>query len=380
MAINLRSPYSVGVQAPIGGHVRYEIFVYTTTKPGTPTYTIRKNRFDDSIYGATLNIEISELIRDYLDVFFNGQYLDSGFALLVEIEYYVINSSGSQTDSGDYSVKVALDSYSYFENKTFDVHDKSLAQSNKVVFVPSDTSARIPISTYNSPTVTFLKNNEVVGSYSFSRSSTASNQLEYLTLDGEKNYDDYKERVLLFNSGVLEESKCLTDFFNEFEIGEADEVRISDDKDNLEVVKVKHLDECKYEPKRITFVNRFGALQDMYFFKKFVEKMNVKRETYKRNIVSGGNYSQFKHQQQQFNTNAKKSFTLSSGYVSEEYNDVFQELLLSEYVWLAVDEKYDVVPINVKTSNITYKTSLNDRLVEYTIEFDYSFDTINNIR
>ena len=38
------------------------------------------------------------------------------------------------------------------------------------------------------------------------------------------------------------------------------------------------------------------------------------------------------------------------------------------------------LPINVKTSNITYKTSLNDRLVEYTFDFDNSYDTINNIR
>ena len=377
MAINLRSPYSVGNTIVTDGYIEYEIFVYTTSKPSTPTYTIRKN------YNANFNagvIEVSELIRDYLDIFFNGQYLDSGFALLVEIEYTIYDSNGDEDGSGDYGVQIALDSYSYFENKGFDVHDKSLAQSNKIVFVPSDTSARIPISTYNSPTVTFLKNNEIVGSYSFSRSSVAAGQLEYLTLDGEKNYDDYKERVLEFSDGVLEESKCLIDFFNEFEIGEADEVRISDDQDNLEIVKVKHLDECKYEPKRITFINRFGALQDMYFFKKFVEKMNVRKETYKRNIVSGANYSQYKHQQKEFNTNAKKSFTLSSGFISEEYNDVFQELLLSEYVWLAVDEKYDVVPINVKTSNIIYKTSLNDRLVEYTIEFEYSFDTINNIR
>ena len=39
-----------------------------------------------------------------------------------------------------------------------------------------------------------------------------------------------------------------------------------------------------------------------------------------------------------------------------------------------------VTPINVKTSSIAYKTSVNDKLVDYTISFDKSFDTINNIR
>jgi hypothetical protein len=57
-------------------------------------------------------------------------------------------------------------------------------------------------------------------------------------------------------------------------------------------------------------------------------------------------------------------------------------MMLSEKVWVTnvIDSVEQVLPINVKTSDITYKTSLNDKLVEYTIEFDKSFDTINNIR
>ena len=56
--------------------------------------------------------------------------------------------------------------------------------------------------------------------------------------------------------------------------------------------------------------------------------------------------------------------------------------MLSEKVWVTNvnDTNVKVLPLNIKTSNITYKTSLNDRLVEYTIDFDNSFDTINNVR
>jgi len=57
-------------------------------------------------------------------------------------------------------------------------------------------------------------------------------------------------------------------------------------------------------------------------------------------------------------------------------------MMLSEKVWVTniTDKGEQVLPINVKTSNITYKTSLNDKLVEYTFDFDKSYDTINNIR
>jgi len=78
----------------------------------------------------------------------------------------------------------------------------------------------------------------------------------------------------------------------------------------------------------------------------------------------------------------KESITLSSGFLSEEYNEVFKQMMLSEKAWVTnvVDSVEQVLPINVKTGDITYKTSLNDKLVQYTIEFDNSYDTINNIR
>ena len=81
----------------------------------------------------------------------------------------------------------------------------------------------------------------------------------------------------------------------------------------------------------------------------------------------------------------KNSISLSSGFYPEYANAWFEELLLSENVWM-VRPKYntptsdEIVPVNVKTSSMTHKTSLNDKLIEYTIEFEEAFDYINNVR
>jgi len=150
-----------------------------------------------------------------------------------------------------------------------------------------------------------------------------------------------------------------------------------------ETIKVNVIEECKYEPKKITFINKFGALQDMYFFKKSKENLTIKKESYKANIISAsGTYDYTNHVNRDFNVVGKESISLSSGYLSEEYNEVFKQLLLSEKVWVTniLETGEQVLPINVKTSSIAYKTSVNDKLVDYTIEFDKSFDTINNIR
>ena len=76
----------------------------------------------------------------------------------------------------------------------------------------------------------------------------------------------------------------------------------------------------------------------------------------------------------------KESITLNTGYLSEDYNDVIEELMLSEQVWLMATDSEEVLPVIPKTQNLTYKTSINDRLVQYTIDFDYAFDKINSVR
>ena len=83
-----------------------------------------------------------------------------------------------------------------------------------------------------------------------------------------------------------------------------------------------------------------------------------------------------------FNTQGKQTHTLSSGYYPEFANQQFEELLLSEYVWLSTFRKGSgvIIPVKVKTSSVAFKTSVNDRLIEYTIEFEEAFDYINNIR
>ena len=84
------------------------------------------------------------------------------------------------------------------------------------------------------------------------------------------------------------------------------------------------------------------------------------------------------HQDKRFNIIANETITLNSGFVPESMNDTFKELLLSQYVWMV--RSGETLPMNVEESSFTYKTGLNDRLINYTINLKYAFDTINNVR
>lgn len=377
MAINLRSPYYTSTSIANTAYATLDISIWegSSASPVTAQYSLRKN-----VIGSSVEVlfEISELVRDYLDITFNGNY--NGQAVWVRTVNTAYNSSNAQVGSTVTQTDIAFDGYSYFEEAQ--ISTPSLLISNKELFVLDDNVFRVPINTSNNPVVTFFKDGETIATQTFSSSVQSDQQIKYVSIYGDNtNFDTYKERVLNDN-GFYENSSCLQSFFNTYSINAVDKITVSDSS-GIEIIKVNVIEECKYEPKKVTFINKFGSLQDMYFFKKSKENLRVKKESYKSNIISSsGTYDYTNHVKRDFNVIGKESISLSSGYLSEEYNEVFKQLLLSEKVWVTniIESGEQVLPINVKTSSIAYKTSVNDKLVDYTIEFDKSFDTINNIR
>jgi len=130
--------------------------------------------------------------------------------------------------------------------------------------------------------------------------------------------------------------------------------------------------EPKYEPVICSYINRFGGWQFLTFFKVRIDNINVSGSNY--NLLQDSiNYNTSKGQSKSFNINGKQSVKLNSGFVPENYSDLIQDLLLSETVLL------DGKPVEVKTQSTTLKTSLQDRNINYEIEFDYAFNLINNV-
>jgi hypothetical protein len=378
--INTRSPYWVNVNENGISYAILKLYVYTgnsSNVPAEPTYQIRKSVLSgqDNVY-----FEVSELVRDELDTVFDGDY--NGQAVWVMMETFAYDVDGDEIGNDNDTI-IAFDGYNYFEEQGAD--ENNIMITNRELFVLEDNTFRLPIYTgLNAPTVVFYKDGEIIASETFSYDQDSSNQIKYVSIYGDDaNWDTFEERVLEDGGVDFENSVCLQSFFNNYSIGAVDKIEVSGSGQKIQTIKVKILEECKYEPKKVTFINKFGALQDMYFFKKSVEKMTVKKESYKANILNADkNYNISSHTNRDFNITAKESITMSSGFLSEEYNEVFKQMMLSEKVWITniIKTGEQVLPINVKTSNITYKTSLNDKLVDYTFDFDYSFNVINDIR
>jgi hypothetical protein len=386
--INVRSPYYVKVSNASLASATLSLYIYTgtfTTDKGTAKYIITKNEISSNNYVV---FEIAELVRDYLDIEFDGEYDSQTVWVEADIEMFdAINGGGSSlgTTSTDY---IAFDGYGYFEDGINSELSRTYLQSNKEIFRPSDQNVRVPVFTEDTDSVSFLYKGEVKRVQSISSSTNTNGQIDYITVSGADNTDNYKERVLA-DGGTLEDNSLLDAFLESVDIGLVDELYINSDS-GTQVVKISTEPCSKYEPYKVTFINKFGALQDMYFSLKSIESLNTTGETYKANVVdfSTLTYDTYKPQVAQYNKLGKESITLNTNYISEDYNEVIKQLMMSEQVWLtrldnpAPDSNNleTVLAVIPKTRNVTYKTSLNDRLVQYTVDFDYAFDKINTVR
>ena len=386
--INTRSPYFVRTAIANIAYATLDIEIYSgdknTSYTGTPQYSLRKQILPNA---TGINFEISELIRDYLDMRFFGLYYYSDSyhsCYWVRIVKTSFDSNGGQLQQAT-STDLAFDGYSYFEEGRINSFDnKNLLITNREVFALDDNVYRIPVYIGTDVNIAFIRDGEIVGTYvNTDNSLDTTDQVSHITLNGTSEYDSFRARVANNYLGVFEDNKCISQYLNTLSIGKVDTIHIGNTDGTLDIIKVKTIDECRYEPKKITFVNKFGVLQDMYFFKKMVEQMTTKRESYKANTLTNSNqYDTTVHTKRDFNITANESMTLSSGFLSESYNEVFKQLMLSEKVWITntTNTEEQVLPINIKTSDITYKTSLNDKLVEYTIEFENSYNVLNDIR
>jgi hypothetical protein len=142
---------------------------------------------------------------------------------------------------------------------------------------------------------------------------------------------------------------------------------------NGETVTIEPIEECKYDVNEVQFLNRYGALEILHFYKAQKERISVQGDTFKNNYTNGTSYTTYVHQNKRINVSGNTKTTIETGPLSENYNATIKELMLSEFVWL------NGKPVNIASDSLEYKTRLVDRLISYSIDFEYAYDEISNV-
>ena len=134
--------------------------------------------------------------------------------------------------------------------------------------------------------------------------------------------------------------------------------------------------QCKeYELKTLAFKNKLGGID--YFTFNLVSKYNsnINRTIMNKNLPY--NFTAGDRGRKVIDQTVKEVWTVNTRYLTDYEALFIRELVESVDVYLL--EGVKLIPIIIQDSSYQLKTSLNDQLVQYTIQFEKSIDINTNI-
>ncbi len=389
------------------------LWIYTgdfgSKDPLNPNYEIYKEKraSEDNIV-----FEIGELVRDYTEVIFTGNYSTVQQSAWVEWQMTRTYDDDSVDDTLVGSA-ISFNGYGYFEEGINPQLSSDVLISNTNIFHNCPKS--VSTETVTADSTLYKADNAILKADNLSSSAASSaefglyiplltgaegaTKVTYLNSSGstistttvgsgsttplKADNNVYTADGSTLTADMTYIMDASSEITEEIEVPfDARVIEISLADGGTKTLYVKCIDCSKYEPYKVSFVNKFGVVQDMWFDKKRTDSLEVRKDSYKRNILdisaTGVTYSTNTGSMFPHDVIGNSRFTANTGYVTEDYNEVVQQLMLAEYAW--IHEGGNVTPIVPKTTSFTKKTSLNEKLINFTVEFDYAFDTINNIR
>mgnify|MGYP005990813609 CR=1 FL=1 len=392
-----RSPYFISKK-------NYDPFASLTIEIGVVEFDVSNLSSLRVLDTYTLNfrnrthLEVSQLIHGVEDNLYTylsaeGKYFAEQFSIYNLVVKFTIDGTISDVASQEVWTDSALRGYTFASevqnyNPTEDLSDNGYyAGSSDVLYKLDDSNLEFPLINPTSDsdpyqdlnfdnycTVTSYLKGEVIDQQNIYFNMSAVNQT--FSTD---TYASFQERVES-DGGELFETKCLTDFFDCHRLVDIDKITIApSDGSRVKIIEVRTIEEKKYNPYRVSFRNRFGVWEHLWFFKKSVKSIAVDADEYKQNQFKARSAGLLTRSSVEYNKNGTDSITVNSGFVDERMNESFRQLMLSEEV-LAYDFNNNLkFSVKVSNSELKMKTSVNDKLINYTIDLEVSNKIIDDI-
>jgi len=351
--IMARSPYYITASGTTLENAILYIYIWagsSAAKPTTYNYKISKTPVqagDDKII-----FEISQFIRDEFEHnrdAYDDTLTDFADCLWVETSLVIVDSGGLQPSVDD--SYLAVDGYGYYSDGinpswNFDEYTVRVKKFNVGGFIFANSDFPVPAhETDGIDRIETYINGVMSGTTVLIDTNNSQDKLRYESYGSLA--PNYLTKVILKN-GTTE----------------------------VQTINFEYIEDCIETAKEVRYYDRNGALSTTYMFGRGITSLKSKRDDYRQDVgfmSTAYSYDSSKHQKRTFDVSANESLVLNSGFVPENQNEIFKQIILSELVW--VDDK----PVNVKDSSFTYKTNKQDKLINYTLNLDYAYSEINNV-
>jgi hypothetical protein len=320
--IFIRSPYFIEIDEDDQTSAKVELFIWNKSedKPSTPTHTLSKNIASSTQTAISWNISnyAKEFIKPVAPVTVASPTEESDLTWC----YMQVISYSNDVEVNDETF-VCLNGYTAYSG--------GYNQSNSNVVVP-----------LVNPAITFQKSASVI---------------PYVNVF----YEQGEYEIIGDDTLVIDEATMY-------------KIPLTDDLNGDDYFEYNSIEVCepKYTPITCTFINRYGGWQFLTFFKANMQSIETTSKEFNM-LPSAVNYNVLQGQRKRFNQQGKQTIKCNTGWVTENYFELIQDLLLSDTVLL------DNKPVVVKSQSSEYKTSLKDKNINYEIEFEYSFGLINDV-
>ena len=385
--INARSPYYLkyrnATNTLTGVEVQLKIWNgLLGDVPTNVTYTISKKPLVQEV-GNYVVFEISEIIRDYIETEYFEEAIDAVWVDLRIAKTFINSGDNPVIETDTY---LALDGYGLFgagvnprtstDASTNDFTPMVL-QANKCIQFIRGRDIKIPVFSEYEPTI---QTDIPLGVWNYvddfwENSDPLWNQTstDLDIVDSDDSADKIQYVVISTDNAVTGDTITFTSTTGALQ---------------TTTITIEEVCEPRYDAFRGIFYNRYGALQTFWFPKKSAKANNIKNEQYNANTIvfddGAVSYSTKKHTTKRFNVIGRNSINLNTSLLQECYNVAVKDLLLSEQVWLEYPlstGNLTTAPVILQTKSLVEKTSANDKaLIQYNMDFDFAFETINNVR
>ena len=344
--VNARSPYIVSATGTAGQSVEIELFLwnYPDSEPSTYQKVLSKPIPSTNI--TTVHFDLSPYLREYIDTVnfvpnasTSPIDADDGSYCYARAKVYV---NGFVTDN---EYLLALDGYGYFDEG----------------YNPIDSPVLLTEGEY------YVKQGGDTGSIYVYDDDNHTWEAKYVSLDGTTASVNG-----LFN-GVSAQVTRLP-YITASHVGTGgSEVIIFKDTVEFASFTFREICEPKYTPVTCDFKNKFGVWQRIVFFKVSKSTMQMNNNEYHL-MPASIDYDTTQNVQQSFNSNGIESIKVNTGWVPESYSEVIKQLTFSESIRL------DGKPVNINTKSIDLFKAINERNINYTIDFNYANHMINYVQ
>ena len=128
----------------------------------------------------------------------------------------------------------------------------------------------------------------------------------------------------------------------------------------------------KYPNVRISWKNRYGQFDWYSFYMVNRKSFQTTKKTYQPQLGtwegSTLSYQSYDSSNLNYIVDSSQTLQVNSWWLSDDYNDWFKELLVSDeiYYWEGTTAR----PLTIATSDIQFKTGVNDKVIQYQFDFN----------